>query len=280
MKRLFFRQLGLFSLLCVFFSGETTAEEAREPEQDPVEKVPTYVVHRARSKITIDGRIDEEDWKKTKSVGEFVFGFLKKKTGKEEQTVFKMLWDDKYLYLSYVCEDRSLLSIHTDRDGRIYEDDSVEIYITPNIKKPDRHFAFYSNIHAALYDEKFDGNAKKIQKNNPGKTAKNDRELSWDSRGVKVAVTIDGTLNNNEDTDRSWSTEMAIPFENFSDASIRLPPEPNDAWKLNPNRHAYMPDGSCQYSQWAQTLAKTGSFWGPKLFGKVIFSGEPAPNKR
>ncbi len=280
MKRLFSRQLCLFGVLYIFLVGGTGADETKESKQAAVEEVPTYVIHRARSKITIDGRVDEEDWKNSKGAGDFVFGLLEKKTGQEEQTVFKILWDDEYLYFSYVCEDRSLLSIHNDRDGRIYEDDSVEVYITPNIKKPDRHFAFYSNAHAALYDEKFDRNGKRIQKKNFGRTKKNARELSWDSQGVKVAVTIDGTLNNHEDTDRSWSTEMAIPFENFSDASIRLPPRPNDIWKLNPNRHAYMPDGSCHYSQWADTLAKTGSFWGPELFGKVIFSGEFASGRR
>ena len=285
MNRSFSLRLCLLSSLCVCFVGETPADETKASKKTAIDKIPTYVIQRAKSKIAIDGEIDEEDWKNAKSVGDFVFGYLKETTGNEEQTVFKILWDDEHLYFSVVCEDKSLLSRHTDRDGRVPEDDSVEVYITPNIKKADRHYAFYTNVHAALYDAKFDRNKasidkKSIQKKSTDKTAKNGKKSSWDAKGVKVKATFDGTLNNHKDTDRSWSLEMAIPFENFSDASIPLPPKPNDIWKLNPNRHAYMPDGSCLYSQWAPTIAATGSFWGPEFFGKVIFSGEAASSER
>ena len=279
MKSLFSRQLCLFGVLYFFLVGAAGAGETKESKETSVEEIPTYVIHRAGSKITVDGRLDEEAWKNSKSAGNFLFGLQNEKTGQEEQTVFKILWDDQYLYLSYVCEDRSLLSKHKDRDGQVYLDDSVEIYITPNIKDPNRHFGFYSNIHAALYDEKFDRDGARIRKENAPATETNHRKASWDAKGVKIAVTFDGTLNNHEDTDRSWSTEMAVPFENFTDASVRLPPRANDIWKLNPNRHAYMSDGSCQYSQWADTLAKTGSFWGPKLFGNVIFSEQCASDR-
>lgn len=251
------------------------AAVAKQSENTAAPKVPSYVIHRANRKITIDGRIDEDDWKQAKSLGDFVFGYG---LTEGEQSECKILWDNEYLYFSYVFDDAHLLGIHTDRDGRIPEDDSIEVYITPNLKKPTRHFCFYTNVRAALYDQMFDEEGKGIVKKNPDKGATG-RKLSWDSQGVKVAVTIDGTLNKHEDTDRSWSTEIAIPFANFAESSARLPPKPNDTWKLNPCRHAYMADGSCEYSQWAPTIPTTGNFWGPKLFGKVIFSGEKvSPN--
>jgi len=262
-------------LLCAFsLCALATIAGEKPKESKKAATVPSYVIQRAKSKILVDGKINEDGWRKAKGVGDFVFGYLKEKTGKEEQTSFKILWDDEYLYFAVVCEDRSLLSLHTDRDGRIPEDDSVEIYITPNPKKPERHFAFYVNIHAALYDEKFDAKGGRIPKKNFDTTA-TARKQSWDSTGVKVKATFDGTLNNHKDTDRSWSLEIAVPFANFADAAVRLPPKPNDVWKLNPNRHAYNPDGSCHYSQWAPTIATTGSFWGPELFGEVIFAADP-----
>ncbi len=269
MKR-FFSCRGVLITLCVVSVGEIAADEAERLTEVAAQNVPSYVVHRVKSRIVIDGRIDEEDWRHAKSVGNFVFGYLKKETGDEEQTVFKILWDDTQLYFAVICEDRSLLSRHTDRDGRIPEDDSVEVYITPNPEKAHRHYAFYANVLAALYDEKFAADGTRIQKEVSGKIE--GRKSSWDSKGVLVATRFVGTLNNHEDTDRFWSMEMAIPFENFADSLARLPPRPNDVWRLNPNRHAYMPDKSCLYSQWAPTIATTGSFWGPELFGKVVFT--------
>ncbi len=276
MQHLPCRHICLLCVLCIPEVKESRADDAATNDNPAATKLPTYVIQRVNSKITIDGRIDEEDWKQAKSVGAFVFEWWKEGMPKKEQTVCKMLWDDQYLYFSYVCEDTHLLGLHTDRDGRIPEDDSVEVYITPNIRNPTRHYAFYTNVRGALYDEKFDANGKRFRKKNSGKPPLTGRKASWDSEGVKVAVTIDGTLNIHDDTDRSWSTEIAVPFETFSDASTRIPPSPNDVWKLNPNRHGYTPNERTQYSQWAPTLSANRSFFEPDLFGKVVFSAETA----
>jgi len=265
------RTVPLVVLSALFVRGASSDEpEASESSR----RTPHHVIYRTQSKITIDGKLDEPVWKNAESVGEFVFGYLEKKTGSEEQTVFKMLWDDHYLYFAAVCEDRSLMSKHTERDSKIPADDSVEIYITPNAQRPDRHFAFYINIHGALYDVQFDRNKRSVERKNfPGAPTKG-KKSSWDAKGVKIATTMTGTLNDNADTDQSWTTEIAIPFENFKAAAPHTPPKPNDTWRLNPNRHAYNADGSCHYSQWAPTIEKVESFWGPKYFGWVTFSGD------
>ena len=276
----------LVGAVCLLAPGFAEAEEKNAEAKDKeakrkaaAAKAPTYVIHRVKTKIVVDGRADEEDWKNAASVGDWVFGFLPEPTGKEEQTVFKMLWDDQYIYFAAVCEDRALLSKHRDRDGMGPLDDSVEVYITPHVKTAQRHYAFYVNVHASLYDEKFDGEGKRILNEDPEKAKLPNRKSSWNSKGVKVAATSIGTLNNHKDIDRSWSLEIAVPYANFADSGAQLPPKPNDVWKLNPNRHAYLANGGCHYSQWAPTIPITGSFWGPDLFGNVVFSGEPVSAK-
>ena len=274
MEHLPCRHIWLLCILCASGVQESRADDAATKDTPTSVKVPTYVIQRVTSKITIDGRIDEADWTQATSVGDFVFEWWKEGMPEKEQTICKILWDDQYLYFLYVCEDSHLLGIHTDRDGGIPLDDSVEVYITPNIRNPTRHYAFYTNVRGALYDEKFDENGERILKDSSGKPPLTGRKASWDSQGVKVAVTVDGTLNSHDDTDRSWSTEVAVPFHNFSDAAIRIPPSPNDVWKLNPNRHGYTPNERTQYSQWAPTLSVNSSFFEPHLFGKVVFSAE------
>ena len=94
----------LVGAVCLLAPGFAEAEEKNAEAKDKeakrkaaAAKAPTYVIHRVKTKIVIDGRADEEDWKNAASVGDWVFGFLPEPTGKEEQTVFKMLWDDQYI---------------------------------------------------------------------------------------------------------------------------------------------------------------------------------------
>jgi hypothetical protein len=64
---------------------------------------PEYQVQRATGKITIDGVLDEADWAAAKPVGDFVFPWWTE--GEKEQTQVKLLWDDTFIYLAYVCQD-------------------------------------------------------------------------------------------------------------------------------------------------------------------------------
>ena len=47
----------------------------------------------------------------------------------------------------------------------------------------------------------------------------------------KVAVALDGTLNQPEDTDRGWSVEMAIPFTDLPGVSTT--PKQGERWEAN-----------------------------------------------
>jgi hypothetical protein len=57
----------------------------------------------------------------------------------------------------------------------------------------------------------------------------------WDATGVKIGVSLRGTMNNQSDTDKGWSLEAAIPWANFEELS-RRPPVAGTVWKANFNR--------------------------------------------
>jgi hypothetical protein len=40
--------------------------------------------------------------------------------------------------------------------------------------------------------------------------------LGYDFPGLKSAVAIDGTLNDNSDTDRGWTVELALPWKSMN----------------------------------------------------------------
>ena len=70
-----------------------------------------------QSYIVIDGKLNEDAWKSVPPVDDFQFPWWTE--GKKEKTKAKLLWDDRYLYVSFVCEDAHIWAEHTDRDSPV-----------------------------------------------------------------------------------------------------------------------------------------------------------------
>lgn len=217
-------------------------------------KRPEYVIHRAGSSITIDGKLDEDMWKSAPEVGEFQFPWWK--NGKKERTVAKMLWDDQYLYIAHICEDSWITARCKEHDGPVYKDDCFEVMIVPNIDKPKTYFNIEWNILGTFVD---------------GHRVQEKRE-DWDANGIRIASSYVGTLNDDTDIDKHWIVEVAIPFKNFEDVAMQTPPQPGYRWNLNLNRHGG--DTNMQYSSWSKADTPIPSFHTPHRFGRVTFSAE------
>src|SRR5688500_14764372 len=99
---------------------------------------PSYTAYRVGSPITIDGKLDEPAWFAAPSVGEFQFPWWK--SGKKEGTVVKLLWDDENLYIANVSQDEFIAARHREHDGKIPEDDCLEIMLAPNPATPHIYF--------------------------------------------------------------------------------------------------------------------------------------------
>ncbi len=222
-------------------------------EQD----VPRYVIPQAGGAIVVDGKLDEADWKSAESVGAFRFPWWT--AGKKEQTVAKMLWDEKFLYVSYRCEDAHISAEQTEHDSPVYQDDCVELFTAPNPLRPNDYFNIEMNVNRAFLD--------RHHPDGPGVKPKG----NWNAKGVRIAVTVDGTLNDDSDVDRDWILEAAIPFANFAGVAQHTPPEPGDVWHLNLNRLGGKTNP--QFSQWSASKTERPSFHVPAGFGRVVFGG-------
>jgi Mn2+/Fe2+ NRAMP family transporter len=223
---------------------------------DEVPEVPSHTIHRTATKFTIDGQLDEPAWKAAKDVGKFKFAWWK--DGKKEQTAAKLLWDDRYLYVSFRCTDAHISGEHTKRDSPVYQDDCVEVFTAPNPDRPDDYFNIEMNVRGAFLDRHHPNGPKVKPKQN------------WNATGVRIAIAIDGTLNDDTDTDREWILEAAIPLSNFKGVAKNTPPADGDVWHLNLNRLGGKTNP--QFSQWSPSKTKTPQFHAPKDFGRVVFS--------
>ncbi len=215
----------------------------------------TYRIVRASASIKVDGILDDTAWGKAKSVGEFVFPWWN--DGVKEQTVAKLLWDDTNLYVSFRCEDRHVSGDQTERDSRVYQDDCVEVFTAPNPDHPLNYFNIEMNVRGAFLDQHHpDG---------PGKPVIG----QWNAEGVKIATSVDGTLNNDSDQDRAWTLEAAIPLVNYQKVAKHTPPHSGDVWHMNLNRLGGKTNQ--QYSQWTASRTERPQFHAPQDFGRVIF---------
>lgn len=117
----------LFFCIPVFlFSQEenATSKEQTKPEK----KVYTTQSIGNSGTITLDGIIDEETWNKVEWATDYVENQPDNGTAPTEQTKFKVLYDDKNLYMAFKCYDAApdkIVKRLSRRDG--FEGDWVEV---------------------------------------------------------------------------------------------------------------------------------------------------------
>ncbi len=217
---------------------------------------PAYECHRGT--IVVDGLVDDDEWADAESTDAFVFPWPHQ-TGPKQSTVAKLLWDDRFLYVGYQCEDGDITALHVERDDPTYKDDCVEIFIAPRPDKSRMYYGFELNCRGVLYDYFF---------------AFPDCLLSnWDAHGVRLTSAIAGTLNQSDDEDLGWQLEIAIPLKNFAALSGKQRPEPGDVWRINMNR--WDGTGSTRaLSEWTPSGLEAAHPHRPEGFGALKFMGE------
>ncbi len=218
---------------------------------DSGESFKLYEIGYTESSILIDGRLKEVAWKSASSVGEFQFPWWT--DGKKEGTAAKMLWDDTYLYVSFVCQDDYIWAEHEERDSPVYRDDCVEVFVSPNSDSINQYYNVEMNVKGVSLDFY-----------HPSVGSKE----PWDPP-IRIATSVEGTLNDDSDVDRFWILEVAIPFEAYSLVAKNTPPEAGDKWRLNLNRLGGQTNP--QHSQWSPSKTQTVSFHAPEFFGEAVF---------
>ncbi len=142
----------------------------------------------------IDGNLDEAVWRDIAHIGDFVQADPYPGKPPTFQTEVRLAYDDNALYMAVRCldpEPKKILNTTMARDGRPFDDDSLEIVIDP---MHDRRSGYYLQLNAA--GSMSDG---RIVENRLA-------DVSWD--GIWNARTrID---------DRGWTAELEIPFKTLT----------------------------------------------------------------
>ena len=219
----------LWKLTAVIFISAITAWAAHAAGQR------SAVATRAARGLLIDGHLTEPDWARAKTCGGFFTWNYD--TPASPRTRFKILYDDKALYFGITCDELEMDKIRAEgikRDGRVYPDDHIEIFVEPGSGGGD-YFQFMFNTLGTQTDLKGLPGAQE-----PGWNG------DWD-----VAVTRHK---------KSWTAEVAIYFH-----CLGIAPRVKDTWRFNVCR-GRRTTPQLQLSTWVQLQ---GPFHQPGKFARL-----------
>jgi sialate O-acetylesterase len=181
--------------------------------------------------------------------GEAVSGFGDARTGAPmpHDTSFRAVYDSQALHLFVTAHEpdmKRLVAKVTERDGPVWKDDSLEVYLLPGSDLNGRYYHLVSNAEGAQYDGM----------GGPGCGAFGDPK--WNGEWQAIA---------RKDAE-SYTVEFVIPYKALGVSA----PAPGTTWVLNicRNRHPRGPGEKLELSSWSQTA---GVYHTPSRFGVLLF---------
>jgi hypothetical protein len=156
----------------------------------------------------------------------------------------------------------------TKHDDPLYRENAFEIFIDPD-GDGTNYLELEVNALATTFDLLMSRPYAERGRANSG----------WDVDGLRVAVHVDGTLNDPADEDRAWTVELAIPWAAIKSlaADGTMPPKPGDKWRVNMARVMTPRDKAqkARYATWSPINDR--SLHVPARWGRVAFSPPAAP---
>ena len=244
------------SVLAVSLAACVAQAQVSSQQIEALWRKPRVAVPSTGKPPTIDGKVEDAEWAAASKLTGFIGVDTPRWKGVagfdlvSAQTTVWVTCDKENLYVAWRCEEPEIETLvvkqqKTPRDGSLWWDDCVELFLSPT--NSDAHFHFIINSKAGVYDAK----------NAPGEK----RGAAWDLDGLKVAAWVSPPGK-----DSHWTVEMAVPFAGLGVAA----PKPGEVWGINFARERwaalYKAIGEC--STWSGLV---GSFQQPKMFGEARF---------
>ena len=260
-----------------------------------------YTCYRTPSPITIDGDLKKSVWQNACKSARFVDmisgvpGFF--------DTRAAALWDDEALYIAFWIEEPFVEARLTQRDSTIFQENDVEVFIDGG----DCYYEFEINALNTVYEvffiwkdafHNFDQKEFDVHSRQAYTFGGNhDRDAAtfwsgnhprglrwaftdWDFHGLRTAVQIQGTINDNSNIDKGWTVEIAFPWKGMTQLAggRSLPPRDNDIWRIFLGRFGKLAIGNNIVSN-SMSLDPVGDPDNhlPERFTRVSFSTMTTP---
>ena len=222
----------------------------------PEERIAHYTAFRTPEPLVIDGNLDKPAWQKAPRSPRFVD--LVHGAPTVHDTRAAVLWDEQFLYVGFWVEEPFVEAKLTEQDSLIWSENDVELFIAGQ----DAYYELEINALGTIYEALFvfeDAYERGGYGADPqlARTVEGFRPwngvgftthprgprlgyFKWDLPGLRRAVAVDGTLNDNSDRDRGWTVEIAIPWSGLKVLAQgdgrALPPGDGDTWRMDFSR--------------------------------------------
>lgn len=193
---------------------------------------------RAATPPRLDGTLDDKCWAGAAVLTPFVLHGGGAPA--IQQTVARLCWDDRALYVALECFERALApesqQAHllkqavSDHDGNVFSDESVELFLRPGGAGP--YYQFAANMRGTRYES---------------------RAMDASFNGAWEAAAGSGR--------EAWVLEIAVPF-----ASVGAAVKAGDRWTLNLCRNGHLLQ---ENSTWS---GLQGAYHAPDQFGTLVFA--------
>ena len=215
--------------------------------------LPAYICRRTSVVPSLDGSMSAAAWQQAAPVT-----LVQAASGEppRQPTEARLLWDDSYLYIGFRCTDSRIYATLAGRGEHLWEEEVVEVFLDDDADEYS-YAEFEVNPLNAILELYI------IKRGEVWKQL-----WDWHSPGMRAAVKVDGDPTNPDSTDRGWTAEIALPWEDFCTAPY-LPPLPGDRWRMNLYRIDRSPAGD-EYSAWSPP--GRNAFHTPERFGWLIFA--------
>lgn len=253
-------------LFGVLASSALTANAGDGVQETSTETaIPTYVVQHTDQRISVDGRATEKCWQDAQRVPPLLMWDGKPAP---DITECKLLWDDRALYVLFVCQDADIQASFRNRDEPLYQEDVVEVFIDADADEKT-----YMELIVNPLNTVFDNYLLCDPAINKSASV-----VAWTCTGWTTAVKVDGTVrhprkkDSSEQADRCWTVEMRIPFATFvlTTGPSGKAPRDGDVWRAALTRYD-RPDGrNLMHYAWSPPYSR-GWPHVTRRFGRLVF---------
>jgi len=229
--------------------------------------LPSYSVARVEDKalesLKIDGKLDEAFWLSAKPL-------LLQPQGNapDHKTEVRVLRGADYLLIGATLPDTHIWSKLDKRDADTWTEEVFEVYIDAERDGKD-YLELQINPLGTIFDANF---AERLGRGEGTRDEQINRARSWNLSALESAVFVDGTLNDDSDTDKMWSVELKIPFDSIP--GIDGPPGDDTQWATNFYRYDRPDDKTTHTYAWSKPTS--GSFHQVERFGSLQFGTLPS----
>jgi len=187
--------------------------------QPKLEDQPLATSIRTGKAPVIDGKLDDQCWTTAAKLDKFLL--LQSLAKPSAATTAFICHDDKALYIAVRCEEPAMDKLRekwTERDGGVYEDDSIEFFLSPT-SSAETYYHFGVNTLNTHWD------------------AQNLGQKAWDPEWTSA-------IAKGKD---EWILEVAVPFTSLPLAQV------DDVWRLTIGRNRYNGGTEPETSSWMGT---------------------------